>query len=452
MRITYLHQHFRTPGENGGVRSYHLARALASRGHDVHIVAADHDPVPHQGYTVEAVDGLHVHRVPVPYDNAMGPRRRIVAFARFALRSASVARRLRGDVVIATSTPLTVALPGLWAVMGRKVPFVFEVRDLWPEVPIAMGYLRRPAAALTARLLERLAYRNADRIVALSEGMADGVVKAGGAAHKVVVVPNISDVETFQAPDPTETTVLDRIPALAGRPIVLYCGTFGRANGLAYMVELAQAAARQGSPVAFVAVGKGAEYDQVVRLAERLGVWQSSFFALPPVSKNELPALLARATFGSSWWIDVAELEHNSANKFFDTLAAGRPVLINHGGWQADVLSESGAGWSLSRDADDAIRQLTDILEGDGCVDRAGAAALELAEREFSLELLARRFVTTVEGVEILPRARGRRHRTCVGGSAQAPRRQVDQEARRPYTERPRREDAGTNDPQLKSV
>lgn len=397
MKIAYLHQYFKTPSSNGGVRSYNFARALVERGHEVHVVTSDSSRSG-PAAPVENVDGITVHWVHVPYDNAMGFSRRLLAFAQFAAKSARITRSQRAAVVIATSTPLTVALPALWAVLGRKTRFVFEVRDLWPAVPIAMGVLRNPLLIAAARMLERLTYSRADAIVALSDGMAAGVVRAGVEASKIVVVPNVADIESFQNPGPSTSAAFDALSSLHGRPTVLYCGTFGRVNGLEYMVDLALAATRINSPLAFVAVGDGAERAAVIRKAQEQGVLGTSFYSLPGVPKSELPALLARATFGSSWVIDVQALEDNSANKFFDTLAAGRPMLVNHGGWQADILTARSAGWRLPRDPDAAIAQLTGILGRTNVLESAGVNALQLAREEYALDVLAERFVRVALG------------------------------------------------------
>jgi glycosyltransferase involved in cell wall biosynthesis len=399
MKIVYLHQYFKTPKENGGVRSYHFARALAASGHDVHIVTSDSSGDARDGHVQDVVDGIYVHRIAVAYDNSMGTRDRVLAFVRFALASARVARGLRGDAVVATSTPLTIAIPALWATAARRrTRFIFEVRDLWPDVPIAMGYLNNPLVIAAARWLERRAYARADRIVALSAGMASGVVRAGGTESKVVVIPNIADVEAFGSVDTASPTLLDDLGIPDGRPLVLYCGTFGRVNGLSYMVDLAAEAQSRGSSLVFAAVGTGAEREAVIEYARQRDVLGKNFFALDPVSKSELPGLLARATFGSSWVIDVEALEHNSANKFFDTLASGRPMLVNHGGWQAEVLQATGAGWQLSRDAREAVELLDRVSKDPVTLARAGSMARQTAVERYSLPVLAELFVETVTG------------------------------------------------------
>ncbi|ROS54738.1 glycosyltransferase family 4 protein [Frigoribacterium sp. PhB24] len=397
MRIIYLHQYFRTPTENGGVRSYHFAQALRHAGHDVEMVTSDRS-LGAPGYAHRMVDGISVHYFGVPYQSDMGVARRLVSFASFAVRSARRVRKLRGDAIVATSTPLTIVIPALWGLAFRRTRFVFEVRDLWPSVPVAMGVLRNRLLILAAESLERLAYRKADVVVALSPGMADGVRAKAPLHKKIVVVPNIADVEMFGAGDEPSPDPFEGDSRLTGRRLVMYCGAFGRVNGLDYMVELAAASARIGSELVFVAVGEGAEKARVIERAQELGVLDTAFVALPAVGKKDLPVLLARASYGSSWVIDVPALENNSANKFFDTLAAARPVLLNHGGWQAEMLESRGAGLSLSRDPGRAAVQLERFDRDVHARDQAGVAARRVAEGDFSLPILSATFVREVEG------------------------------------------------------
>eukprot|EP01032_Pedospumella_encystans_P038340 gene38340-43430_t len=158
MRIVYLHQYFRTPDMSGGTRSYEFGRRLAIAGHDVHVVTSSSN-LESRGWCTYEVDGMTVHALRVPYNNTMSYPRRIWSFLSFALRSGFYARRLRGDLVYATSTPLTIAIPGVVA-SWPKIPMVFEVRDLWPEVPIALGAIRGRVLTMLARKLAAFAYRH----------------------------------------------------------------------------------------------------------------------------------------------------------------------------------------------------------------------------------------------------------------------------------------------------
>jgi glycosyltransferase involved in cell wall biosynthesis len=222
MRIVYLHQYFVTPQMAGGSRSYEMARRLVVAGHEVHMVTSDRDAadakVPWR-HSVEA--GIHVHWTPIAYDNRMSYGARMRAFLRFAWRAARKAVALRGDVVFATSTPLTIAIPAVYAARRLRVPMVFEVRDLWPEVPIAIGAIRSPAAIWAARWLERLAYRNASRVVALAPGMRDSVVATGYPRERVAVIPNGCDFDLFADPD-AGVRLREHFSWLGSRPLLVF--------------------------------------------------------------------------------------------------------------------------------------------------------------------------------------------------------------------------------------
>ncbi len=421
MRIVYLHQYFLTPDQSGGIRSYQFARALTARGHDVHVVTATPptascvdpgaSPRADRGrFSTEVVDGITVHRLPVPYDNGMGDLRRMAAFCSFALRAVGRARGLGGDVVVATSTPLTIALPGIGATIGRRTPMVFEVRDVWPEVPIALGSLRNPVLRFAARTLERLAYLASSTVVALSPGMADSVVATGHPRERTEIVTNISDLERFDPSRADAEAFLSRHPRLRGRRLAVYSGTFGRANGLVHLVEVARHLGELGSDLCIVLLGSGAEKARVRARAAELGVLDDELVVLDPVAKADLPDVLAAATVALSSFVDVPALESNSANKYFDALAAHRPVVVNHGGWQADALAETGAGIRIARDPARAARELAAFVDDADAVARASVAAGRLAAERHSLELLSEKFCDIVERDGVEARAsRGRR-------------------------------------------
>jgi glycosyltransferase involved in cell wall biosynthesis len=337
-------------------------------------------------------EGVRLCVLRVPYSNRFGYLRRMVAFVEFAWRSARIAARVAGaDLVFATSTPLTIAIPAMFAKNRLRVPMVFEVRDLWPELPVAIGALRNPLVVALARWLERTAYASAARVVALSPGMRQGIISAGCAAEKVVVVPNACDVELFRGGD-AERFLRDH-PELAGRPLVTYAGTVGPINGVDFLARVAAETQGIQPDIAFVVVGKGRESDRLRAVAQDLGVLGANFFMLPPIPKPQVPSLLAATTLATSLFIDLPSMWHNSANKFFDALAAGRPVLINYGGWQAELLERTGAGLVVSpSDPAGAARRLAEFIRDPTRVAQAGAAARELADGEFNRDRLAGEF------------------------------------------------------------
>ena len=371
MRIAYLHQFFNTPAMTGGTRSYEMGRRLVRSGHEVHIVTADCQASGARrktswSQTEEA--GIHVHWLPVPYSNKMTYRARVKAFISFARYAGPRAVALRPDVVFATSTPLTIALPAAYAAKRLRIPLVFEVRDLWPELPIALGALRNPLAIMAARRLEHFAYHSSSSIVALSPGMKKGIVQAGYPEQKVAVIPNSCDFNLFSIGPELGHAFRQRYDWLQQRRLIVYTGTLGLVNDVAYVARLAVAVQRRDPEIRFLIVGTGREEEKVREEARRLGVLDRSFFMIPSVPKSEIPMILSAADLALSVVkVSIRETWANSANKFFDALAAGRPVAINYGGWQSDLIQETGAGLVLNgHDLDIAADQLTSTLTRPG--------------------------------------------------------------------------------------
>jgi glycosyltransferase involved in cell wall biosynthesis len=401
MKITYLHQYFTTPDMPGATRSYEMARRLVDMGHEVHMLTSwrkdkerwrPHSPADQKGWFVTLEDGIKVHWLPVHYSNRMTYNERMRAFLKFAFGSARRAATLDTDIVFATSTPLTIALPAVIAARRRKVPMVFEVRDLWPEMPIAVRALTNPLTIRAAKTLEAWAYHNAAAVVALSPGMQEGIVSTGYPGRKVTVIPNGSDNKEFAFDHEAAQRFRSARPWLGDRPLVIYAGTFGRLNGLDYAVELAGALWARGSDACLLLVGDGAERDSIVQKARQTGVYQNNLFVESRIPKRDIPALFSASSMAATFFVDVPEMRANSANKFFDSLASGKPVLLNYGGWMHDLVLQHGCGiaaWGLP--VNDVAAELDRRLHDAQWLARAGAAARRLAESDFDRDLLAQR-------------------------------------------------------------
>jgi len=400
VRIIYLHQYFNTPQDAGGTRSYEMARRLVASGHDVDMVTSTRTSSEggFRGWRQTEEAGIRVHWLYVHYSNAMSYAERIRAFLKFAGMSALKAASLEGDVVFATSTPLTIALPAIYAARRQKIPMVFEVRDLWPELPIAVGALRGRILIAAARWLERFAYRNSAHIVALSPGMKDGIVRTGYPEDRVRVIPNSADLELFDVPATAGQAFRDQFDWLQDRPLVVYTGALGLINGVGYLARLAAAVERLAPQVRFLVLGEGKEEQTVRNIAKKMGVLGRNFFMLPPIPKVEMPKVLSAANLATSLFIDLPEMWANSANKFFDALASGTPVAINYRGWQADLIKQTGAGIVLdAQDIEAAANRIVQALRDQTWLERAGAAARKLAEERFSRDLLAGQLETVLQ-------------------------------------------------------
>lgn len=392
MRVTYLHQYFNTPGMSGSTRSFEMARRLVEKGHEVHIVTADCKgitPVSQGWYrTIEA--GINVHWAKIQYSNQMDYSRRIRAFVSFAWCSAVKAAELKADVVFATSTPLTIAIPAVYAARRNRCPMVFEVRDLWPSVPIALGAIRGRIPIAFSRHLERFAYRNASRIVVLSPRMRDWVVSCGYSGSRVTVIPNGCDLELFDTAPEAGFNLRREYEWLGNRPLVVYTGTIGLVNGAEYLAYLAAAVGQVDPEVCFVLIGSGNRESEVRRIAADLGVLSKNLFILPSVPKREIADWLSAATIATSVVVNMEILQADAANKFYDALAAGRPIAINYGGWQANLINEMGVGLVLDpEDIESASASLVRFLRDKSGLEKAGNAARQLAWERFNRYELA---------------------------------------------------------------
>jgi glycosyltransferase involved in cell wall biosynthesis len=393
VRIVYIHQYYCNPGMAGGIRSYEQARRLVARGHTVHVITTDITPGKRDlGWRHTNDDGIDVHWFSIPYSNNMSYARRIRAFAEFMVVAAAKAARLKADLVFATSTPLTVAVPGVIAARLRRKPFVFEVRDLWPEVPIKMGALRNPVARKLAGALATFAYRNAEEVVALSPGMGAGV-NARYPAVRTTVIPNAADLDLFQVEDDAVRRFRKEHRWLGDRPLVIYTGALGAVNGVDYLVHAARRMRELDPDVQFLIVGHGKEWESTRKLAADDGLLDQSVHMWEKVPKTELPVILGAATVSTSMVRPIPALWENSANKFFDALAAGRPIAINYGGWQSDLIHETGAGLVLDpQDPELGAETLAAHVRDEVWLKDARAAAHRLAIEQFSRDLLFERF------------------------------------------------------------
>ena len=342
------------------------------------------------------VDGIDVISLPLAYANRDSLFRRGWTFLRFALRSVRLALQLDYDLAFATSTPITAVIPGLAAKWLRGKPFVFEVRDLWPELPRALG-LRNPFVLGGMSLLEFLGYRSAEACIGLSPGIVEGIRARADERLPVAMIPNGCDLELFHPSKRSKLT----LPGLGPDDFVAgFTGAHGVANGLDALLAVAGELKRRGDTrVKLVFIGDGKEKERLAVRATELGLTNCLFF--PPMPKAELGAITASLDCGLMVLRDIpAFYRGTSPNKFFDYLAAGIPVVNNYPGWLAGLIEEHQCGLVVPPGNPVAFADALQRLAANADERRAmGAAARALGEKEFARPLLAGRFIATLEAV-----------------------------------------------------
>jgi len=183
-------------------------------------------------------------------------------------------------------------------------------------------------------------------------------------------------------------------------PIILYAGTLGIINGVDYLVDIAAEMKHINPKIKFLIVGDGKELHYIKKRAEEKKILNDNLLILPPVAKNEMGSILSAVTVATSLFIDIPEMWNNSANKFFDSMAAGKPIMINYGGWQANLLKESGAGLVVPPNQPAiAADMLHKFMANDLGLEKAGFAAKHLAETQFNRNILTKKLIAVLETV-----------------------------------------------------
>lgn len=360
-----------------------------------------------QGCRRGQVDGIDIVEFELAYSNSDGLFKRAMLFMKFAMRSVGFALTEPCDVVFATTTPLTAGIPGIFARWLRRKPFVFEVRDLWPELPKAMGVIRNPLVLGAMSLLEWASYRSAHRLIGLSPGIVEGIARRGVPRDRIALVPNGCDLRIFgQSSEPWRPAGVIESDLLA-----VFAGTHGMANGLeAVLNAAAELKRRERHDIKLMLIGQGKLKEALQQRAAREGLDNVIFHE--PVGKARLAGLMARTDIGLQILANVPAFYYGtSPNKFFDYIAAGLPVLNNYPGWLADQIVENECGFAVPPEDPVAFADALEKAASDRVVLKAmGQRGRALAEREFDRAALAARWADWV--IAASPKAADAHQRT----------------------------------------
>lgn len=392
MRILYIHQYFKTPREPGGTRSYWVSQELLKRGYAVTVLTARAGQMAAREENM--VDGIRVISFRVPYSQNMGIKQRLSAFTDFMLRATKEGLKHHDvDLVIATSTPLTVGYPALQIKKKLKIPYIFEVRDLWPEVPIQMGGLNNPLLRRAARWFERRIYTNAAHVVALSPGMQDGVVQYIP-KEKTSMIPNMAKIDEFWPRDPNNS-LIEELGLKPNSFKIIHFGSLGRANGADYIIDAAFLM-KDKTDVEFVFLGGGSTEATLMEKCERLGLGNVKFLGKYPMKKTSEIVNFCDVSLVS--FMDLPILYTNSPNKLFDSLSAGKPIIVNSAGWTKDMVEEYECGFfTHPSKPEDLVERIMFLKENPDKKVEMGSKSRWLAENKYDKSILCRQFVDVIE-------------------------------------------------------
>ena len=399
MHILLIHQAFAALDEAGGTRHHEMARFLVAQGHRVTIIASPvsyltggargekipwknrEEPEPGitilRTYTIPALHKSFVHRV--------------FSFFSFMFSSFIVGLGVRSiDLVWGTSPPIFQGMTAWLLARLKRVPFLFEVRDLWPAFAVAVGVLRNRMLIQLSEWLERFLYRRADRVVVNSPGFIPHVTSRG--ARFVELVPNGADPDMF-TPNADGQAFLAQ-HQLDNKFIAMYAGAHGLSNDLGVLLQAASQLIDRPD-IQLVFVGDGKEKPALVAQANRLQLKNVSF--IPSQPKSQMADVLAAADVCIAILKPIELYRTTYPNKVFDYMAAGRAVILAIGGVICDVINQENAGLAVSpgdpTELAAAIRRLADDKDLTKALGAAGRIAVEkrynrmITSKQFNLLL-----------------------------------------------------------------
>ena len=396
MRILTLSQRYEP---EPGVICTALGKELKSRGHDVTAITGFPNYPGGKlfpGYRIrwrqrEQIDGINVLRLPLYPDHSYSAPRRIMNYSSFAASATLIGPWLSGkaDVMWVYHPPLTVGIPAWWIGLLRRIPFIFEVQDMWPETLRATGMFHSRKGTAMISALARFIYERASAITVISPGFKRNLVDKGVATEKIHVIPNWADEKIFRPLARDEKFAAAH--GMSGKFNVVFGGNVGAAQALDNV--LAAAALLKEAPlIQFVIIGGGIAREGLVRRCREMGLTNVIFIDRQPFEK--MPRFFAQADVLLVHLKNDPLFEITIPSKTIAYLACGRPVICAVAGDAAEVIKKSGAGlvcppedpWALAV----AAMDLASMNQGERA--RLGESGRRAYLAEFTKNVLVNRY------------------------------------------------------------
>ena len=374
----------------------------AKQGHQVTVVtsAPNHpDGIVYPGYKNrffhnETVDGVSVVRVWTYLAANEGFARRTLNYVSYMISAAMAAPRLpRSDVYVSTSPQFFCGLAGMLAAKMRRTPWVLEVRDLWPESIVTVGAMHRGMTIRFLEWLERLAYRKADRIVAVTDSFAPHIAERCQGAAKIDVIKNGVDLSLFKRG--ADGGEIKRRFGLEGRFVAAYVGTHGMAHGLDTMLDAAELL-RNDPRFGFLMVGGGAEQERLAARAKTMGLDNLRIVGQMP--KSDMPAVWA-ATDASLILLRRSDaFEKVLPSKMFEAMAMECPIILGVRGEAKALLDAAGAGIAITPEsAEELVAAVVRLADDKDLALKLGRQGGLFVRQHFDRERLAERYIEVLQ-------------------------------------------------------
>lgn len=389
MRLLVFYQYFTTPRGSWGTRIYEFAKLWVKAGHDVEVVTsiyAKSDLKASGLIESQFHEGIKVTVINVKIDNKQPKLRRIWSFLVYASVSSFYALIRKPDITIASSGPITVGLPGLISKWLRGIKLVFEVRDLWPEGAIELGILRNKVLIRCSKWFEKTLYKYASLVVGLSPGMRD-YVKDNFKHPNVISVTNSANLNLFGTPQKTNGD------DILQQKYAIYTGNIGEVNNSYWLLNTCRELKKLGrEDIKLLLVGDGQQREEICNSASMEDLQSFEYRGLMP--KEDLVAYIQHSMVSLVPLKGTPVLDTSSPNKFFESLAAGVPVIQNTNGWMKKYLEGNHVGFTISPDDPLALaHKLIELADNPELILEMKLRSRECAERDFDQEELSKKYL-----------------------------------------------------------
>jgi glycosyltransferase involved in cell wall biosynthesis len=355
VKILIFYQYFTTPKGSWGTRIYEFSKEWVKQGHEVTIVTSIYsksDLKVSKFIETQIIEGIKVKVLNIKIDNKQPITKRIFSFILYSIISTWYALTLKSDVAIASSGPITVGIPGLISKIFTKKKLVYEVRDLWPEVPIALGIIQNTLIKKIAFYFEKKLYANASLVVGLSPGIRDHI-KDNFNHKNVISVTNSANLNLFGEKKYLPNNNLLNKNDFYG----IYTGNIGKINNSFWLVNAARNLKKKNiKNIKIVLIGDGQLKSEITSIIKKEKLSNLIHFDLMP--KERLVPFIQNANVSFVPLSPNPILDTSSPNKFFESLAAGVPVIQTTKGWIKDYIEINNVGFNLDGGNSESLSEL----------------------------------------------------------------------------------------------
>lgn len=407
MKILLLHQYYLEDDDHGGSRWNEITKQWAEEGHQVQVIAgmmhytSSEKRSEYKGKWFKKkeqglVKVIRCHVSESYNANFLG---RLWAYFSFVFSSSWAGLfkvKSKYDVIIVTSPPLFIGISGYLISIFKRIPFIFEIRDLWPESAIDTGVVTNKFIIKLAYTLEKFIYKKASLINVLTPAFKDTLInKKGIAQEKIIFIPNAADFSLSD--DLVQNFDVNKFKVendLENKFIITYVGAHGVANYLDQVLETAQLL--KDTNVLFLLIGDGMEKSRLVKKASNENIQNVRF--INPVPKADVFKYILASDMGTSVLKNVETFKTVYSNKTFDYMACKKPILMAIDGVSRALVEQADAGvFVRPENAEDFAQKVKFYLSNSSEINRQGESGYQFAKENFDRMILAKKYLHLIQ-------------------------------------------------------